>query len=336
MNPDGLTALRVFFCFSKGNHNDCTSTLRWQSDGTVPGQSSSDKLGFYGKTAITLRSLPASIGASATSLVLKTALNQVRNLLKNLGLGRLMAKIHWTSAPNVSEDERQANAKVIEALGLPKHRGAGRLAIVGGGPSIRDHMPKNCAPGTVAIWAVNGTIKWCAENGVDAFFYTADASPLHKWSYDLSGAKKAVLAPDVSPDLVAYLQGIGATVTLTGPIQSGPTSANASDYLSIECGYTSVTYFGCEGSFAYDDTHAFNSVSIPDWMTVEVGGEHYRTKAEYVSQSIMLANVIKEFPAIYSEKSGGLLRAMIEHGPDYDVYMVSDTLFAKLTDRVAA
>ena len=57
------------------------------SDGTVLGQSSADKIGFYGKTAITLRSLPASIGASATSTILKTAVNQIRNLLKNTGLG---------------------------------------------------------------------------------------------------------------------------------------------------------------------------------------------------------------------------------------------------------
>lgn len=55
-------------------------------DGTLLGQSG-DKIGFYGKTAITLRSLPASIGASATTTVLKTAVNQIRNLLKNLGMG---------------------------------------------------------------------------------------------------------------------------------------------------------------------------------------------------------------------------------------------------------
>lgn len=56
-------------------------------DGVVLGQNSSDKIGFYGKTAITLRSLPASIGASATTTILKTAVNQIRNLLKNTGLG---------------------------------------------------------------------------------------------------------------------------------------------------------------------------------------------------------------------------------------------------------
>ncbi|HXE05827.1 MAG TPA: hypothetical protein VN579_07565, partial [Bryobacteraceae bacterium] len=56
-------------------------------DGTVLGNGSSDKIGFYNKTCITLRSLPASIGATATTAVLKAAVNQIRNLLKNLGLG---------------------------------------------------------------------------------------------------------------------------------------------------------------------------------------------------------------------------------------------------------
>lgn len=55
-------------------------------DGTILGQSG-DKIGFYGKTAITWRSLPASIGASSTTAIMKAAINQIRNLLKNLGLG---------------------------------------------------------------------------------------------------------------------------------------------------------------------------------------------------------------------------------------------------------
>ena len=56
-------------------------------DGTVLGQSSSDKIGFYAKTAITLRSLPASITSTQTSATFRTAINQIRNLLKNIGLG---------------------------------------------------------------------------------------------------------------------------------------------------------------------------------------------------------------------------------------------------------
>lgn len=246
-----------------------------------------------------------------------------------------MGKILWESTPTVSQAGRDANAKVIEAFGLPKHRGAGRLAVVGGGPSIRQHI-EELRDWDGAIWAVNGTINWCLDHGIDAAFYTADAASASIWPYDLSRVTRAVLAPDVAPDLISYLLKNGADVSLTGPIHSGPTSANASDYISLESGYTGVTYFGCEGCFDEGDTHAFNSVSIPDWVGVEVRGEYFRTKAEFISQSVMLANVIRAFPTIYTDKSGGLLRAMVENGPDYDVYMVSNSLFAKLNDRIAA
>lgn len=247
-----------------------------------------------------------------------------------------MVKIHWESTPTVSQAGRDANALVIETFGLPKHRGAGRLAVVGGGPSIREHVEELRAWGG-NIWAVNGAINWCLDHGIDAAFYTADAAPKSIWPYDLSRVRRAVLAPDVAPDIIAYLLNNGADVSLTGPIQSGPTSANASDYISIECGYRGVTYFGCEGSFAEAAqdaaTHAVTSTPIPDWMIVEVGGEYFKTKAEFISQSIMLANMIREFPEIYTEKSGGLLRAMIEHGFEYDVPMVATTLFNKLKDH---
>lgn len=242
-----------------------------------------------------------------------------------------MAKIHWVSEPTVSNDERLANSKVIEALGLPKHTGTGRLAVVGGGPSIREHAEELRAfDGTV--WAVNGAINWCIDQGIDAWFYTADAAPMANWTYDLSRVKRAALAPDCSPELVEHLRSRGAEITLTGHLESGPTSANASDFLAIDAGYTHVTYFGCEGSFDCDDTHAFNSFPITDWLVVEMtNGDRYRTKAEFISQSIMLANTITAFPTVYSEKSGGLLRAMIEHGTEHDVYMVSNSLYAKLT-----
>ncbi len=152
------------------------------------------------------------------------------------------------------------------------------------------------------------------------------------WTYDFSHVRRAALAPDVSPELIHYLIGIGAEITLTCPIESGPTSVNASDYLALSAGYHPVTYYGCEGSFPGGETHAFKSSEIEDWMDVQIGGKLYRTKAEFVSQSIMLSNTLREFPEHYSEKSGGLLRAMIEHGHEYDVYQVSNSLFAKLKD----
>lgn len=55
-------------------------------DGTVLGQSASDAIAFHGKTAITLRSAPASIGASATTAILKAAVNKIRNELIRKGI----------------------------------------------------------------------------------------------------------------------------------------------------------------------------------------------------------------------------------------------------------
>ncbi len=55
--------------------------------GTILGQSSADKVGFFGKTAITLHSLPASLAATASSALQIAATNKIRNLLKDLGLG---------------------------------------------------------------------------------------------------------------------------------------------------------------------------------------------------------------------------------------------------------
>lgn len=243
-----------------------------------------------------------------------------------------MAKIHWESAPSVSQAGRDANAVIIKTLGLPEHRGSGRLAVVGGGPSVSEHIEElRNFDGTV--WAVNGAINWCMDHGIDAWFYTADAAPMANWTYDLSRVKRAALAPDCSPELVRYLIERAAHVTLTPPVESGPTSANATDFISLKAGYRHMTYFGCEGSFADGhQTHAFESFPVEDWLEVVIGGEHYRTKAEFISQSIMLSNTLRAFPAYYSEKSGGLLRAMIEHGPEYDVDMVSNSLFAKLKD----
>jgi hypothetical protein len=56
------------------------------SDGTLLGNSTTDKIGFHGKTCTTRRSAPASIGASATTAILKAAINVIRNALITKGL----------------------------------------------------------------------------------------------------------------------------------------------------------------------------------------------------------------------------------------------------------
>ena len=55
--------------------------------GTGLGQSSTDLIGFHGKTATSLRSLPASLASNCTSAQRIAAINKIRNLLLQKGVG---------------------------------------------------------------------------------------------------------------------------------------------------------------------------------------------------------------------------------------------------------
>lgn len=55
-------------------------------DGVCLGQSATDKVGFFGKTARVQGTAAASIGATATTAILKARINTINTVLKNLGL----------------------------------------------------------------------------------------------------------------------------------------------------------------------------------------------------------------------------------------------------------
>lgn len=234
--------------------------------------------------------------------------------------------------PTITNEARDANAVENKKLGLPEHRGSGRLAIVGGGNSINDHIEELRAwDGT--IWAVNGSINWCLDHGIDAAFFTVDAQSAEVWPYDLSRVKRAALSIDCAPSMFAAL--INAAVTTLPEPDGGPTSANSADLISLQVGYVGVTYFGCEGNFL-DTTHAYKTCQIEQWIIVEVGGRRFRTKPEFLEQSRIMAEVIRALPDFYSERSGGLLRAMVEHGMQYELIDISEAVADKLRARVAA
>lgn len=234
--------------------------------------------------------------------------------------------------PSIKNEVRDTNAVENRKLGLPEHRGSGRLAVVGGGNSINDHIEELREwPGE--IWAVNGTVNWCLDHGIDAAFFTVDAQPADVWPYRLDRIGRAVLAIDCHPSMFAALN--GASVSTLSMPDGGPTSANSADWLSFEAGYRGVTYFGCEGNFG-DTTHAYKSSPIEHWVRVKVGGELFYTKPEFLEQSRIMAEVIRAIPQFYSERSGGLLGAMVEHGMEYELMEISEAVAAGLRDRIAA
>lgn len=55
-------------------------------DGTILGQSATDKIGFFGKTARVQITFITSISAAQTTAVVKARINLIRTALINLGL----------------------------------------------------------------------------------------------------------------------------------------------------------------------------------------------------------------------------------------------------------
>lgn len=236
----------------------------------------------------------------------------------------------FASVPN---EMRDANAAINKALGLPEHRGSGRLAVVGGGPSIRHHIEElRNWDGT--IWAVNGAVNWCLDQGIDATFYTVDAAKLARWLFPLDRIKRAVITIDCDPDVFVSLK--GADISTLAIPDGGPTSANSADWFAIEAGYSSLTYFGCESSFE-ETTHAYSEAAIiGQWIVVRVGGKDFRTKPEFLEQARIMSEVIRAVPSYYSARCGGLLSAMVEHGMDYELIEVSPEVEKMLMTRAEA
>lgn len=160
------------------------------------------------------------------------------------------------------------------------------------------------------IWAINGTWRWCRDNGIAATFFSID--PQEDQVELVQGVNKAVLAAHTEPKVWDVLKDADVSV-FRYPVP-GPTSAVAASLVALTAGYRTVTYFGCEGSFGAT-THTFKD-EMHDTVEVFCGG-WFTTKLEFILQAEQISSLLKRFPEYFSEESGGLLAAMVEH--DWDI-----------------
>lgn len=202
-------------------------------------------------------------------------------------------------------EERQENSRI--SPDLPEPKGEGPLAIVGGGPSLLHTLDEiRDFPGD--IWAVNQTAQYLREQGIDCFFFTLE--PSKTVSRFCSG--KAVLHHHCNPNT---FKAAGECYKTTGAVP-GPTTMVAGCYLGLKAGYDHISLYGGDSSYE-GSSHVYRNVPIRDLVQVDCGGP-YLTKLEMILQAEELARVIKAFPNIFENRSGGFLKALLEHG-DYDV-----------------
>ena len=243
-------------------------------------------------------------------------------------------RLSITGSPPVEHEGLLRNIAHAESLDLPKaglgrNKREGRLAVVGGGPSVPHHLAR--IREASEVWAINGACAFLRNHGIESVFFAVDPHPIvAKWAV---GASKALLCNRVDPEVFRVLK--GAEIRLYGleadgdGVKCGSSTATVAFHLGVEQGFTEIDFFGCESS--YDDaTHAYNDEKREDELVVECGGKRFRTAPDYYAQAQEMAAIIRHFPKHFRHHGGGLLQAMIDHR-EFDVVWVSQSMARGMT-----
>lgn len=200
-----------------------------------------------------------------------------------------------------------------------------RLAVVGGGPSALAHLSEIARFDDV--WGINYVAMWLNKQGIPATFVTIDCQP-----FDMSrvGGHAAILPTSCHPDLHGAFDAVRYFDTIEthdNGLCGGTTTATRIPHLATTLGYCDVTFYGCEGSYLAQN-HIDEHRAYEDEIIVRAGKD-YKTTPEFLLQAQNLGEILRNFPEMFREKSGGLLSAMVS-GLDWEIVAVSGALKDKL------
>jgi hypothetical protein len=236
---------------------------------------------------------------------------------------------------HVGADELYANTAHAASLGLPVIEkmslvNAGRLAVVGGGCSTLEHL-QELREWTGAIWAINGTCQWLKSQGIESTLFSVDPDSCLA---DLAvGCSRAILGSHCHPSVFEVLKDADVTIfhsemvkDAVCPMIGGSTSATRVPKAALMLGFREIHYFGCESSYE-GATHTFKDEGANDkQLIIRAGGNEYRTTLQFMVQAENLAKLIRELPHLFKDRSGGLLRAMVDHWDTWEVVALSGAL----------
>jgi hypothetical protein len=198
------------------------------------------------------------------------------------------------------------------------------LAICGGGPSLADNLDAlGTWPGP--IWAVNRTADWLSGHDIPSVMVTVDASDNPDHFSALAG--EAICASWCNPSVVSRYPVVRIVEMFPlhpDGVVGTTTTAGCMAMLAGRMGYRSVTLFGCEGSFS-DADHVDRHDGQTHQFIIRANGAEYRTTPDLLMQCDEISRLIQAVPHFLSERSGGLLRAMISD-PDWETAAVSGPL----------
>ncbi len=241
------------------------------------------------------------------------------------GINIVWNPVNLTPPEVVAENVRIAKSRSAK-YGYPKKATQPRLAIVAGGPSIKNRLKDiRKYPDR---WICASTMPWAVMMGLKGTYFNIDPSP--DCVVETRGVEKAILATTVHPKVFDALEGkdIGVfDLRASDKDQNhGVTTATAVPELAILLGYKEVCFFGCESSFK-ESTHAYRNdlETNKNQIWVECGERTYQTRPDYFLQALYIAEHIRVFPWMFKEKSGGLLWALVKFGT-YKIVALADIL----------
>jgi len=214
------------------------------------------------------------------------------------------------------------------------------LAVVGGSPQVLHDLEELRAwPGD--IWAINYTAEWLLSHGIESTLFTVDpgGDPNDPGPVN-SPVRKRLLATSCPPamfteDTLAF----DMVETHALGFAGGTCSATRAPFLALSMGYTDVHFFGCEGSFEGADHVDRDECARPELnevfqrrFIVRAGGRDYITRPDYYVQCIEFVRLFTEFSCVFKNRSGGLLKAMLDYPDTWEVIAVSAGLKAHLEE----
>lgn len=245
-------------------------------------------------------------------------------------------RIKWDSVACEPEEIFQANARHACSLSLPYVAPAkrGSLAVCGGGPSLSGNLDR--LRDFDEIWGVNRTAAWLCGKGISATFFTVDP----QYVPGMTTVDKAILASSVHPRIFEELAGKDVALFHIAQAdegfvsEGGPSSVCRAIPLAVHMGYSSVTFFGCEGSYE-QQSHSYPVPGRAHQIIIRAAGRDYTTQPDFQLQCEYLAEFLKASPEYFKEESGGLLRAMIEDD-DWQIVALSGAMMLAAGVDIAA
>ncbi len=203
------------------------------------------------------------------------------------------------------------------------------LAVVGGGPSAALHLDE-LRDWQGEIWAINYTAQWLRSVGIDATLFSIDPQP---FTVKVE-APKALLCSSCDPSSFVgrQVETFHLAELHDDGIPGSATTATRAPALALRLGHKEVHFFGCEGSFFGRD-HVDRHDDEGNSLVIRSKGCDFLTYPEFLMQGEHLAGVIRAFPNVFKERSGGLLAALVLDPDDWEVVAVSARFKASLIEQ---